>query len=156
MQGKDQPYVSNKAGLNRYVWNFSVNGPVRWNAGNDFSKGPENGPAVVPGDYSVRMTLSAHTYVQRFRVLADPRSQFTQADYQRTFNVAMRQMGYLSQVDAMLNNLDDLKKSMATALDAANEGEQHGVDGQTHGRFESTRCALRYAGGQHPRRRYPG
>ncbi len=119
VQGKDQPYVSNKAGLNRYVWNFSVNGPVRWNAGNDFSKGPENGPAVVPGDYSVRITLSAHTYVQRFRVLADPRSQFTQADYQRTFNVAVRQMGYLSQVDAMLNNLDDLKKSMATALDAA-------------------------------------
>ncbi|HEX3672124.1 MAG TPA: hypothetical protein VHT92_10530 [Candidatus Cybelea sp.] len=116
---KDVPYITNKVGLNRYTWNFSVNGPVRWNAGNDFSKGPENGPGVVPGDYSVRMTLGGHTSVQHFRVLPDPRSQFTQADYQRSFDTAMRQMGVLSQVDTMLNNLDDLQKGIDTALAAA-------------------------------------
>lgn len=116
---KDVPYITNKVGLNRYTWNFSVNGPVRWNAGNDFSKGPESGPGVVPGDYSVRMTLGGHTSVQHFRVLPDPRSQFTQADYQRSFDTAMRQMGVLSQVDTMLNNLDDLQKGIDTALAAA-------------------------------------
>jgi photosystem II stability/assembly factor-like uncharacterized protein len=116
---KDVPYITNKVGLNRYTWNFSVNGPVRWNAGNDFSKGPENGPGVVPGDYSVRMTLGGHTSVQHFKVLPDPRSEFTQADYQRSFDTAMRQMGVLSQVDTMLNNLDDLQKGIDTALAAA-------------------------------------
>ncbi|HET6274580.1 MAG TPA: hypothetical protein VFE16_01415 [Candidatus Cybelea sp.] len=116
---KDVPYISNKVGLNRYTWDFSVNGPVRWNAGNDFSKGPESGPGVVPGDYSVRMTLGGHTDVAHFKVLPDPRSRFTQADYQRAFDSAMRQMGVLSQVDTMLNTLDDLKKGIATALAAA-------------------------------------
>ena len=29
--GKDVPYVPNKAGLNRYMWDFNVNGPVKWN-----------------------------------------------------------------------------------------------------------------------------
>jgi photosystem II stability/assembly factor-like uncharacterized protein len=116
---KDRPYITNKVGLNRYTWDFSVNGPVRWNGGNDFSKGPQNGPAVVPGDYSVRMTLAGHTYVQHFKVLPDTRSRFTQADYQRSFDTAMRQMGHLSQVGTMLNTLDDLQKSLDTALSSA-------------------------------------
>ena len=117
--GKDMPYVSNKVGLNRYTWDFSVNGPVRWTAGNDFSKGPETGPSVVPGNYSARMTLSGHTYVQRFKVLPDPRSQYTQADYQRSYSEGMRWMSRLSQIDTMLNYLDDLKKSLDTASSAA-------------------------------------
>jgi photosystem II stability/assembly factor-like uncharacterized protein len=124
--GKDQPYVSNKVGLNRYTWDFNVNGPVKWNGGNEFSKGPDTGPGVVPGDYAARMTLSGHTYVQRFRVEPDPRSRFTQADYQRSFNEAMRQMARLSQVDTMLNNLADLKKAIADAQ-AANKANNAGL-----------------------------
>jgi hypothetical protein len=115
--GKDQPYISNKAGLNRYTWDFAVNGPVKWNgAALDFLKGPNTGPGVVPGNYSARMTLSGHTYVVHFRVAPDPRSQFTQAEYQQSFDESMRQMGRLSQLDTILNNLDDLKKSIDTAL----------------------------------------
>jgi len=117
---KDVPRISNKVGLNRYTWDFNVNGPVRWNgAAQDFLKGPETGPGVAPGNYAVRMTLSGRTYVQRFKVLPDPRSEFTQAEYRQTFDEAMRQMGRLSQVDTILNSLDDLKKSLASASDAA-------------------------------------
>lgn len=118
--GKDEPYVNNNVGLNRYTWDFNVNGPVRWNAASqEFLKGPEVGPSVVPGDYAVRMTLSGHTYVQRFKVEPDLRSRFTQAEYQQSFDEAMRWMGRLSQVDAMLNTLDDLKKALASASDGA-------------------------------------
>ncbi len=113
--GKDEPYISNKAGLNRYTWDFAVDGPVLWKAGNFFLKGPETGPGVPPGNYAVRMTLGGKTSVRRFKVEPDPRSEFTQADYQRSFDTAMGQMALLSQVDTMLNDLDDLKKSMDTA-----------------------------------------
>lgn len=120
--GKDEPYVSNKVGLNRYTWDFSVNGPVKWNGATpDFLKGPDTGPGVPPGNYAVRVTLSGHTYVQRFRVLPDPRSRFTQAEYQRTFNEAMRQMARFSQIDTILNNLDDLKKSLGSNVAGANK-----------------------------------
>ncbi|HEY4433528.1 MAG TPA: hypothetical protein VGM99_03915, partial [Candidatus Cybelea sp.] len=117
--GKDEPYIPNKAGLNRYVWDFAVNGPVKWNGGSEFSKGPDTGPGVVPGSYSARMTLSGRTYVQSFSVGPDPRSRFTQADYRRSFDEAMRQMAHLSAVDTMLNNLDDVKKGIETALEAS-------------------------------------
>jgi len=117
--GKDRPYVPNKAGLNRYTWDFNVNGPVKWNgATNDFSN-PETGPGVPPGLYSVRMTLTGRTYVQRFKVEPDPRSMFTQAEYQRSFDESMRQLSHVSQIDTVLNTLDDLKKSIDTALAAA-------------------------------------
>jgi photosystem II stability/assembly factor-like uncharacterized protein len=118
--GEDKPYVTNKVGLNRYTWDFNVNGPVKWNgAAQDFLKGPDTGPSVAPGNYAVRMTLSGRTYVQRFRVEPDPRSRFTQAEYRQSFDEAMRQMVRLSQVDSMLNTLDDLKKALGTAADAA-------------------------------------
>ena len=129
--GKDEPYISNKVGLNRYTWDFNVNGPVKWNgAKGDFRKGPDTGPGVVPGAYSVRMTLSGHTYVQHFNVEPDPRSRFTQADYQRSFDEAMRQMAHLSQVDTMLNNLDDLKKAIDAAMAPAKKAEQRRLDRQ--------------------------
>jgi hypothetical protein len=65
------------------------------------------------------MTLSGHTYVQRIKVEPDPRSMFTQAEYERTFDESMRQLSHVSQIDTMLNTLDDLKKSIDTALAAA-------------------------------------
>ncbi len=117
--GKDEPYIANKTGLNRYAWDFTVNGPVKWRGASlDFLNGPDTGPGVVPGDYSVRMTLSGHAYVQHFKVEPDPRSQFTQADYQRSYDEAMRQMAHLSRLDTILNNLDDLKKALDTAMSA--------------------------------------
>ncbi len=110
--GKDEPYIPNKAGLNRYVWDFNVNGPVKWNgAALDFLNGPNTGPGVVPGDYAVRMTLSGHTYVQHFHVAPDPRSQFTQADYQRTLRRRRcARWAHLSQLDTILNDLDTSRK----------------------------------------------
>ncbi len=118
--GKEQPYVPNKSGLNRYTWDFNVNGPVKWKgAALDFLNGPDTGPGVAPGEYSARMALSGHTYIQHFAVKPDPRSHFTQAEYERTFAEAMRQMAYLSQLDTALNNLDDVKKGIDAALASA-------------------------------------
>ncbi|MEO6835625.1 MAG: hypothetical protein ABI231_06935 [Candidatus Tumulicola sp.] len=114
--GKDKPYITNKVGLNRYVWDFGVNGPMKWlGAAKERYQGPDSGPGVPPGSYAVRMTLDGHTYVQRFVVKADPRSILTQADYERTFAAAMKVQDQLSVVDAMLNNLDAVKKTIDEA-----------------------------------------
>ena len=144
IHGKDVPYITNKVGLNRYVWDFSVNGPVAWTGQTnqlfaDFQN--NNGPGVAPGEYSVRMTLSGHTYVQHFTVKPDPRSAFTQADYETSYNEAMRQMPHLSTVATMLNNLDALKKSIATASDAAKKANDTALTTKL-GDLETARAAL--------------
>jgi photosystem II stability/assembly factor-like uncharacterized protein len=144
IHGKDIPYITNKVGLNRYVWDFTVNGPVAWTGQTnqlfaDFIQ--NNGPGAVPGEYSVRMTLGGHTYVQHFSVKPDPRSQFTMADYKQSYDEAMRQMGHYSTVATMLNNLDSLKKSLATASDAAKKANDNALVTKL-GDLETSRAAL--------------
>jgi photosystem II stability/assembly factor-like uncharacterized protein len=120
VHGKDEPYIPNKAGLNRYTWDFGVTGPVKWyGAAKEEYQGPNAGPGVVPGEYSLRLTIGSVTYLQHAVVKPDPRSKFTQADYVRSFQAAMRVQGQLSQVDTMLNNLDGVKKAISTALASA-------------------------------------
>ena len=127
--GKDVPYITNKVGLNRYVWDMNANGPVNWTGQTNplFQNQPINGPQVPPGEYAVRMTLAGHTYLQHFKVAPEPRSAFTQAVYEHSYGEALREMAHLSNVDTMLNNLDDLKKQIDTALDAAKKANNAGL-----------------------------
>jgi photosystem II stability/assembly factor-like uncharacterized protein len=118
--GKDQPYITNKVGLNRYVWSFGIDGPVKWlGAAKPRYQGPNAGPAVPPGSYAVRMTLDGHTYVQHFTIKADPHSQFTQADYEQIYSTALKLEVQYSLVDTMLNNLDAVKKGIDAGSDGA-------------------------------------
>jgi photosystem II stability/assembly factor-like uncharacterized protein len=124
VEGKEKPYVSNKAGLNRYVWNFGIDGPVKWfGAARERYQGPDTGPGVPPGSFSVRLTLGAHSYVQRFVVKADPRSELTQADYQRIFATGIALQSSFSLVDTMLNHLDDVTKAANVDLAAAQKAQ---------------------------------
>ena len=129
VEGADKPYVPNKAGLNRYVWNFGIDGPVKWlGAAKERYQGPNSGAAVPPGSYAARIALDGHTYVQHFVVKADPRSQLTQADYNRTFATAVKIEDQFSLVDRMLNGLDDAKKAIDTDLDAAKKANNAALE----------------------------
>jgi photosystem II stability/assembly factor-like uncharacterized protein len=117
--GKQVPNIPNRAGLNRYVWDFNIDGPVKYYGAPKEFQGPDAIVGVPPGSYAVRMTLGGHTYVQHFLVKPDPRSQFTQADYERTFAFAKHLQALFSTVDVMLNGLDAVKKTLADDATAA-------------------------------------
>ena len=117
--GKDVPYIDNNVGLNRYVWDFNIDGPVKYYGAPIAFQGPDDIVGVPPGEYAVRMTLDGHTYVQHFAVGPDPRSHFTQAEYEQTFAMGRHLQALFSSVDVMLNNLDAVKAALATDLTAA-------------------------------------
>ncbi|MDQ6823164.1 MAG: hypothetical protein M3Z07_01495 [Candidatus Eremiobacteraeota bacterium] len=115
--GKDVPYVTNKVGINQYVWDFQIDGPVKWKgAFKEAYQGPNEGPSVPPGQYAVRMTLGGKTTTQKFKVMPDPRTKFTQAEFVQSYVLSKKYFKEFSVVDTMLNTLDDVKKQ----LDAAN------------------------------------
>ncbi|MGH7738191.1 MAG: WD40/YVTN/BNR-like repeat-containing protein [Candidatus Tyrphobacter sp.] len=118
--GHEIPYIDNKAGLNRYVWDFNIDGPVKYYGAAKLFQGPDDIIGVPPGEYAVRMTLSGHTYVRHFRVGPDPRSHFTQAEYEQTYALGRHLQALFSNVDIMLNDLDAAKATLATDLTAAN------------------------------------
>jgi photosystem II stability/assembly factor-like uncharacterized protein len=116
VHGKDIPYMSNKVGINRYVWDFQIDGPVKWTgAAKPQYQGPNEGPGVPPGRYYVRMTVEGKTYMEPFTVKADPDTQVTQAQFEQSFAFAKKFTREFSNVDSMLNALDSVKKELNAA-----------------------------------------
>lgn len=78
------PRVANKAGLNTFVWNMrypdasTFENIIMWAAGT-------NGPAAIPGAYTVRLHANGATESQTFKLLKDPRSKATQAELAEQF-----------------------------------------------------------------------
>jgi hypothetical protein len=120
VHGKDVPWASNKIGINRYVWDFQIDGPVKWyGAAKEEYQGPNEGPGVPPGQYYVRMTVGGKTYVEPFTVKPDPHTRFTQAEFEAGYAFARRALRQFSNIDTMLNGLDSVKKELESAKTSA-------------------------------------
>ncbi|HTU69459.1 MAG TPA: hypothetical protein VMF11_03980 [Candidatus Baltobacteraceae bacterium] len=116
VKGKDVPNVPNKAGINRLTWDFRENGPTQWmGAARPEYRGPKTGPQMVPGEYTVRLVLGGRTLTQTVTVKPDPRDDLTQADYQSAYDFAEKYTIVYGKIDQVLNNLDAIKKSLASA-----------------------------------------
>jgi photosystem II stability/assembly factor-like uncharacterized protein len=117
---KDEPYVSNKAGINEFDWDWSTEPPIKWKgAAKPRYEGPSGGPPVPPGRYAVRLTINKTSMLQYFTVKADPRTLITQAQLVESYAFGKRATRMFSQVDVMLNNIDSIKKGIADASGAA-------------------------------------
>ncbi|HMF28177.1 MAG TPA: hypothetical protein VKE42_05360, partial [Candidatus Cybelea sp.] len=120
VKGKQEPYVSNKAGINRYVWDFTEDAPTKWvGAAREEYQGPKTGAMVVPGTYTVRLTLAGTTLHQTVAVKGDPRNDWTLAQYQAGYEYAHKYSVIFGRINEALNNLDAIKKSLATAASSA-------------------------------------
>jgi len=125
VKNKDVPLVSNDRSLNRVVWGFRENGPVLWmGAPKEESRGPKEGAVVPPGTYTVRVTLYGHAYTRTVDVRPDPRLSFTQADYETTYRFVHQHFLEYSNVDAALNALDAVKKSLNKIMPALEKDGQ--------------------------------
>ena len=129
--GKDVPYVSNEAGLNRYVWDFGTTPPVKWEgAGNEFFKGPQEGLPVGPGRYYVRLTLGNRSFTKPVTIKLDPLTAVSDADTNDALAFGRRYFHQLSQVDVILNALDKLKKELDSASAEAKKKNDTAVQAQ--------------------------
>ncbi len=120
VHGKEEPYASNKIGINRYVWDFQIDGPVKWyGAAKPAYQGPDEGPSVPPGRYYVRMAVAGKTYLEPFTVKADPETKFTQADFEQSYAFGRKYLRQFSIIDTMLNGLDSIKTELGAAKNNA-------------------------------------
>jgi photosystem II stability/assembly factor-like uncharacterized protein len=119
VKGKEEPNVPNKAGIDRYVWDFTEDPPTKWyGAAREEYQGPKTGPSVVPGEYTVRLTLGSSVLQQTIAVKGDPRDSWTPAQYQAGYAYAQKYNAVYSRIDEALNNLDAIKKSLSSAAAA--------------------------------------
>jgi photosystem II stability/assembly factor-like uncharacterized protein len=120
VKGKEEPYVPDKVGINRYLWDFTEDPPLKWyGAAKEEYQGPKTGPTVVPGTYTARIVLAGKTLQESFTVAADPRDSWTIAQYRAGYDYAHKYALILGKIDESLNNLDAIRKSLAAAGSAA-------------------------------------
>jgi photosystem II stability/assembly factor-like uncharacterized protein len=111
---KEVPWIDTHAGLQRFYWDLRADGPVRWDSGKDFNKGPISGALVPPGDYTATLTIDGQSTSQKLSVVNDQDSHANPSDMDERYHATESVLHDLSQLDIALNRLD----TMHVQLDA--------------------------------------
>ena len=80
---------SKHRGLNRASWSMRVKGPAVPPAANALFEAAQ-GPRVLPGAYTVKMTKGDNVYTQKINVVLDPRAKYSVEDRKAQFDLTMK------------------------------------------------------------------
>ncbi|MBC5824833.1 MAG: hypothetical protein GIX02_08400 [Candidatus Eremiobacteraeota bacterium] len=98
----------NRAGVNRFSWDLSEEPPLPWKSARPWNLGPSEGAPVFPGSYAINLVVADRTLPRTIAVRPDPRSSWTQADYEQRRDFVRHLDDKLSAIDGALNELDRL------------------------------------------------
>jgi photosystem II stability/assembly factor-like uncharacterized protein len=103
------------AGVNRYTWDLNSTGVVTF-PGMILWGATQNGPAVLPGSYSVRLTADGVTQTQPFQVLKHPLRQISDADLQFQWNLASRIRDKVNEANLAVIRIRRIKTEIADRI----------------------------------------
>lgn len=114
------------AGMNRAIWNLRHgDAPAPRAGGGGFFRGPSGGPLVVPGPYTVRLTVGSDVMEQMVTVKEDPRIDVDPL-VRRQWTETLLQMGELrtavqelaQEVGAVQQAVDDGERELSADVEA--------------------------------------
>jgi photosystem II stability/assembly factor-like uncharacterized protein len=105
-------WLSRADGKNQFDYDFSIDGPARYESAPFFFRGPESGPALPPGHYLMVFHLDGATYRFPLVKLADPLSHTTPQEYRAQFEQQRRIYNLLGRVNTMLNALHESRETL--------------------------------------------
>jgi photosystem II stability/assembly factor-like uncharacterized protein len=117
-----RPSPSTRDGMNRFRWNMRLDGytdfegRIFWAAGNA-------GPALVPGEYKVRLTVDGTEIgTSSFNLKLDPRvAGVTQADLQARFDLAVQVRDRVSDANEAVILIREVKAQLADRLETTDD-----------------------------------
>jgi photosystem II stability/assembly factor-like uncharacterized protein len=89
---------SKHRGLNRATWSMRLNPPIVPPAASALFQAAQ-GPRVLPGTYTIKMTKGDQVYTEPLKVVLDPRAKYTVEDRKAQFELAMKldkMLGHMS------------------------------------------------------------
>ena len=127
--------LSAAAGPHRFIWDLHYSPPDVLGHGYPisaiFGDTPRHplGPAALPGEYTVRLTVDRKSYTQPLTLKMDPRVDITAAGLQQQFDLSMqaadgihRDYSALTQVRAVRARIRAQRAAANAALGAGNKG----------------------------------
>ena len=94
----EEPLLSNKPGLNRFVWDMRY--ATLPAVPNVYIEGSYQGRKVAPGKYQLKLKTGKEEKTTAFNIVADPRINATQAEY-------LQQQQVLAEVDNKIKEIHD-------------------------------------------------
>jgi photosystem II stability/assembly factor-like uncharacterized protein len=109
---KPKPELSVTAGINRASWDLAYQ-EAKWVTDARFDTGaPRPGPTVLPGEYTLRLTVEGRSSTQPLRVEADSRSTASAADLEAQLAFALGVRQQLAKISSMIEKIRGLRKQV--------------------------------------------
>src|ERR1019366_1556670 len=113
-QGKllDTISGSKHRGLNRATWSMRLKSPTIPPAASA-AFGAIEGPLVVPGTYTVKMTKGDEVYTTELKVVEDPRTRYTMAERQAQFDLTVKLYHLLEHMSWAVDSIIGIRDAAA-------------------------------------------
>jgi photosystem II stability/assembly factor-like uncharacterized protein len=118
---------SKHRGLNRANWSMRVKAPAVPPAATALFEATE-GPRVLPGKYTVKMTKGNNVYTEQVNVLLDPRAKYSAEDRQEQFDLVMKIYGTIEHMTYAVDAIQGVRN--AANQDAAKLSEKDALKKQ--------------------------
>jgi hypothetical protein len=105
----------NKKGMNRFVWDLQYP-DAAWFSRMVLWTGFLQGPAAVPGTYTVKLTVGDKTESQTFVLKNDPRSTASQKDLEEQFALQIKIRDAVSAANNGVRTIRNVKAQMAARV----------------------------------------
>ncbi|HET7274673.1 MAG TPA: hypothetical protein VFI91_05810 [Longimicrobiaceae bacterium] len=107
---------STDAGSNRFIWNLRYPGFTEF-PGMILWAARSAGPVIVPGEYTVRLTVDGEVQTQQFRVRMDPRlTDVTVQELQERFDLALKIRDKVSQANEAVLLIRGIEQQVDSTL----------------------------------------
>ena len=124
---RQERILSSTSGMHRWIWNLRYPRPKTLESDYPISAIPHDtpvgplGPAAVPGEYTVRLTVDGTAQTQKLKVRMDPRVEATPTDLRAMFAAQQRTATALTANYDALQQLRALRKQLHSLKDSAPE-----------------------------------
>ena len=99
---------STHRGLNRATWSMRLKAPIVTPAATALFEAAQ-GPRVLPGTYTVKMTKGGQVYIEHLNVVLDPRAKYNLDDRKAQFDLMMKIYGTLEHMSYVASAIEDVR-----------------------------------------------
>ena len=130
---RPQKILSAEAGGHRFVWDLHyapLNIPPSYPIGAVYQQTAPSptSPWVMPGTYTVKLSVDGETYVQSFKVKMDPRVKASIKDLQQQHDLSLVCYKSRSRILNVMNELHDLRSKIKLKLPGAAGADLAGLN----------------------------